>query len=85
MQKLTPSLIIIARTDEANFFYHTKPTRKTPFGYGPAVLPVVEGRQVILVTDNQDLSDITAVDGATGKLRWITPRDERSTGATSFV
>lgn len=64
---------------------HSIASRKTLSGYGAAASPVVQGRQVILVYDNQESSYITAIDSATGKPRWITPRDERSTWATPFV
>ena len=64
---------------------HAIEPKKTQFGYGAAASPIVQGEQVIFVYDNQEESYITALEGATGKTRWQTTRDEKSTWATPFV
>jgi len=64
---------------------HLIEPKKTMLGYGAAASPVVQRDQVILVYDNQEESYITAIDSATGDVRWKTPRDETSTWATPFV
>ncbi len=60
-------------------------TEETFYGYGAAASPVVHGDQVIIVYDNQKESFIESFDSTTGKPRWRTLRNEKSTWATPFV
>jgi len=59
--------------------------KKTFFDYGAAGSPILYQDQVIYVYDNQEQSYITSVDANTGKVRWLTLRNERSTWATPYV
>ena len=53
--------------------------------YGAAASPVVHENQVIIQYDNAKSSFITALDSKTGKQRWRTPREEKTTWATPFI
>jgi outer membrane protein assembly factor BamB len=64
---------------------HQIEPKKTKLGYGAAASPVLEGDQVIMVYDNEEESYIAAFDSATGRIRWKTPRDEKTTWATPLV
>ena len=64
---------------------HAIEAKKTFFDYGAAASPVVHDGQVIIVYDNQEESYIAAFDAGTGKQRWRTERDEKSTWATPFI
>ena len=59
--------------------------KATLLNYGAAASPVVHDGQVIMVYDNQADSYVAALDAATGRQRWRSPRKERSTWATPFV
>ena len=59
--------------------------KKSFYGYGTAASPIVHGDQVIMVYDNMEESYIAAYDTKTGKERWKTARDEKSTWATPFL
>jgi len=59
--------------------------KKTYSGYGTAASPVVHGEQVIMIYDNQEESYIASYDTKTGKERWRSHRDEKSTWATPLV
>ena len=64
---------------------HEIETKKTMYDYGAAGSPVVHGEQVMYVYDNNEASYIAALDAKTGKEKWRTPRNEKSTWATPFV
>jgi len=64
---------------------HEIEPKKTMLGYGAAASPVVQGDQVIMVYDNDEDSFIAAFDGATGKQRWRTSREEKSDWPTPLV
>lgn len=66
---------------------HAIESKETMYDYGAAGSPVVHGDQVFIVYDNHEkgASYIISLDAKTGKERWRTPRDERSTWATPFV
>lgn len=64
---------------------HRLTPKPTMYDYGAAGSPVVHEGQVIVVYDNDEASFIVSVDAKTGKERWRTPRDEKSTWATPFV
>jgi len=53
--------------------------------YGAAASPVVHEGQVFVQYDNAKSSFIAAFDVKTGKQRWRTPREEKTTWATPFV
>ena len=59
--------------------------KKTMSDYGAAGSPVVHDGQVIVVYDNQEESFIASYDALTGKQRWRTAREEKTTWATPFV
>lgn len=64
---------------------HEVEPKKTYFGYGAAASPIVVDDLVVFVYDNIEDSYIAALDSATGKLRWKTSRDERSTWGTPLA
>ena len=64
---------------------HHIEAKKTMYDYGAAGSPVVHENQVIVVYDNHEASYIAAFDTKTGKERWRTARDEKSTWATPFI
>ncbi len=53
--------------------------------YGAAASPVLHEDQVFVQYDNARSSFIAAFDTKTGKQRWRTPREEKTTWATPFV
>ena len=59
--------------------------KKTLSGYGAAASPIVHDGQVIMVYDNQEKSYIASLDAKTGRQRWRTDREERSTWATPLI
>jgi outer membrane protein assembly factor BamB len=64
---------------------HMIEPKKTFFNYGAAASPVVHEDLVLFVYDNQEDSYLAALDAATGRQRWRTQRDEKSTWATPFI
>ncbi len=64
---------------------HKIEPKKTFFDYGAAASPVVHDGQVLVLYDNQESSYLAAFDAATGKQRWRTDRDEKTTWATPFI
>jgi outer membrane protein assembly factor BamB len=64
---------------------HKIAPKKTLFDYGAAASPVVHDGLVLLVYDNEDESYLLALDAESGKERWRTPREEKSTWATPLV
>ncbi len=64
---------------------HDIEAKKTFFDYGAAASPVAHDDQVIMVYDNQEASYIASYDVETGKQRWQTDREEKSTWATPFI
>ncbi len=71
--------------DGKQLWKHEIESKETMSGYGAAASPVIQGDQVIMVYDNQEESYIAAFDGATGKQRWRTEREEKSNWSTPFV
>lgn len=57
----------------------------TRLGWGEAVSPVVYKDTVLLNLDQEANSKLVALDAATGKPKWETPREEKSTWTTPFV
>ncbi|MFT4641295.1 MAG: outer membrane protein assembly factor BamB, partial [Verrucomicrobiales bacterium] len=71
--------------DGKELWNHHIESKTTMQDYGAAGSPVVHEDQVIVVYDNKEASYILALDTKTGKERWRTPRDEKTTWATPFV
>ena len=59
--------------------------RKTAFGWGTAASPVLHDGRLFIVNDNQEQSELFALDANTGKELWRVDRDEKSNWATPFV
>lgn len=57
----------------------------TRLGWGEAVTPVLHKDTVLLNLDQEANSKLVALDAATGKPKWETPRDEKSTWTTPVV
>ncbi|MDG1891784.1 MAG: PQQ-binding-like beta-propeller repeat protein [Verrucomicrobiota bacterium] len=53
--------------------------------YGAAASPVVHGDQVFVQYDNSESSFIASYDTQTGKQRWQSSRNEKTTWATPFI
>lgn len=64
---------------------HPIEAKATLADYGAAASPVVHGDRVFYVYDNQEASEIVALDAASGQVAWRVPRDEPSTWATPLV
>lgn len=58
---------------------------KTRLGWGEAVTPVLHKNTLLLNLDQEADSKLVALDAATGKPKWETPRDEKSTWTTPRV
>ena len=58
---------------------------KTAHGWGTAGSPVYYRNRLYVVNDNDEQSYLLALDAATGKELWRTPRDEKSNWSTPFV
>jgi outer membrane protein assembly factor BamB len=58
---------------------------ETRLGWGEASTPAVHAGKVYLTWDHEGPSFLTALDAATGKSLWRTPRDEPSSWATPLV
>lgn len=71
--------------DGNHLWTHEIEPKKTYFGYGAAASPIVVDDFVVYVYDNIEDSYIAALEGATGKLRWKTSREERSTWGTPLA
>ncbi|HEY1192133.1 MAG TPA: PQQ-binding-like beta-propeller repeat protein [Gemmata sp.] len=61
------------------------PRMHTRYGWGEAVTPVVYGESVLLNHDQEADSKLICLDTRTGKTRWETKRDEKTTWATPLV
>jgi len=59
--------------------------RKTRYGWGTAASPVLHGGRLFLVNDNDDQSELLAIEARTGKELWRVDRDEKSNWATPFI
>jgi outer membrane protein assembly factor BamB len=57
----------------------------TRLGWGEAVTPVVHDDSLLLNWDQEADSKLICLDAATGKTRWETPRDEKSSWNTPLV
>ncbi|MGH7969747.1 MAG: PQQ-binding-like beta-propeller repeat protein, partial [Limisphaerales bacterium] len=59
--------------------------RKTRYGWGTASSPVLHAGRLFVVDDNDEKSELLALDARTGKELWRADRDEKSNWATPFV
>ena len=59
--------------------------RKTRFGWGTAASPVLHGGRLFIVNDNEEKSELFALDAKTGQEVWRVNRDEGSNWATPFI
>jgi outer membrane protein assembly factor BamB len=57
----------------------------TRLGWGEAVTPVIHGDSLLLNWDQEADSKLVCLDAATGKTKWETPRDEKSSWNTPLV
>jgi outer membrane protein assembly factor BamB len=58
---------------------------KTRNGWGTAASPVLHGKQLFIVNDNEEKSFLVALDKTNGKELWRVDRDEKSNWATPYV
>ena len=59
--------------------------RKTRYGWGSAASPVLHGGRLFIVDDNDEKSELVALDSKSGRELWRVDRDEKSNWATPFV
>jgi outer membrane protein assembly factor BamB len=59
--------------------------RKTRFGWGTAASPVLNGRGLFVVNDNDEQAELFALEAKTGKELWRVDREEKSNWATPFI
>jgi outer membrane protein assembly factor BamB/dienelactone hydrolase len=64
---------------------HKIDPKKTFLDYGAAASPVVHDDQVFVLYDNEEKSYLASFDAETGRQRWRTERDEKTTWATPFI
>lgn len=57
----------------------------TRYGWGTAASPVLHGGRLFIVNDNEDQSQLLALDAKTGKELWRADRDEKSNWVTPFI
>jgi outer membrane protein assembly factor BamB len=58
---------------------------KTRYGWGTASSPVLHAGKLFIVNDNEEHSELLALDPKTGEELWRTDRDEKSNWATPFI
>jgi outer membrane protein assembly factor BamB len=59
--------------------------RKTRYGWGTAASPALHNGRLFIVNDNEERSELLALEAKTGKELWRIERDEKSNWATPFV
>lgn len=59
--------------------------RKTRYGWGTAASPVLHGGRLYVINDNDDHSELVALDAKTGKEIWRVDREEKSNWSTPFI
>jgi outer membrane protein assembly factor BamB len=57
----------------------------TRYGWGEAVTPVIHGDSLLLNYDQEADSALICLEAATGKTKWRTPRDEKTSWNTPLV
>ncbi len=58
---------------------------KMRYGWGTAASPVLDGDRLFIVNDNENSSELLALDAVSGDLLWRIDRQEKSNWATPFV
>jgi outer membrane protein assembly factor BamB len=58
---------------------------QTRFGWGEAVTPVVHGDSLVLNWDQEHDSALICLDAKTGKTKWRTERDDKTSWNTPFI
>jgi len=71
--------------DGQEIWRHELEPLPTRFGWGTASSPVLHDGRLYYCNDNDERSSLLALDAATGREIWRTPRDEKSNWATPFV
>lgn len=71
--------------DGTEAWSHRLEPRQTRFGWGTAASPVLHGGRLFIVNDNEEKSELLALEAATGKELWRVPRDEASNWVTPFI
>jgi len=71
--------------DGSEAWTHLLEPRKTRFGWGSAASPVLHGGRLFLVNDNDEQSELLALDAKTGHEVWRVVRDEKSNWSTPLV
>jgi outer membrane protein assembly factor BamB len=69
----------------AEAWSHPLPPRKTRLGWGSAASPVLHRGRLFIVNDNEEQSELLALDARTGKELWRVDREEKSNWATPFI
>jgi outer membrane protein assembly factor BamB len=65
---------------------HALPVRKIRFGWGTAASPVLAGDMLLVPLDNEEKSELLALDIRTGETRWRATRpEEKANWATPLV
>jgi len=64
---------------------HDLEPRPVRFGWGYAASPVLHDGRLYLVNDNDENSEVFALDAKTGKELWRVDRDEKSNWSTPFI
>lgn len=59
--------------------------RKTRYGWGSAASPALHAGKLLIVDDNDERSELLALEASTGRELWRTDRDEKSNWATPFI
>jgi len=57
----------------------------TRLGWGEAVTPVIHGESLLLNWDQETNAALICLDANTGKTKWTTPRDDKTSWNTPFV
>jgi outer membrane protein assembly factor BamB len=72
-------------TDGAPAWSMPLPSRPMRAGWGTAASPVLHGDRLYVVLDNEERSELIALDAATGREMWRKDRDEGSNWVTPFI
>jgi outer membrane protein assembly factor BamB len=61
------------------------PAHATRFGWGKSASPALADGRLYIVDDNEEESDLAALDARSGEVVWRVARDEKSNWATPFI
>jgi outer membrane protein assembly factor BamB len=61
------------------------PAHKTRYGWGTAASPALHGERLYIVCDNDEKSELIALDKKTGADIWRVERDEKTNWSTPFI